>query len=338
VISAEERPSPTAAVWAVVNGLAAYWNLVAALDLGLFDQLATGPARPEDLAHRCGATARGTRAVLGGLVASGLVECRSGLFQIKSGLEDVLVGDRPGFMGDLVLHAPGRASNWPALGATARGGQPPEPVDDDEQFYRQLVDSTYQTQYRAAQAVAQQLGLPAASGAPRVLDLGAGAAPWTAAFLQAMPGATAAVNDLPGVIALAERRLTALGLADRVSLWPGDYDELILEPDSFDVVVLGHVCRGEQPRAAARLVARAGGALRRGGRLVVAEYLLDDDLAGPAHAQTIGVTMEANTRSGQVYTLSEVDSWLLAAGLGRARHLRPPPPTRALVSVKEGEV
>jgi SAM-dependent methyltransferase len=322
-------------VWEVIQGLGTYWSVAAAVELGLFERLAQGPATTAELAGGCGAVENRMSTLLGGLVAAGLVTTAGGLYELTEEARTFLVPGLPGYMGTLVLKAPGPHENWPVLADTVRGRPPPHGVETDGgSFHRELVSATFATQYRTGLRTADALRLTGSPAPLRILDLGSGAAPWTVALLEALPQSVAVVNDLPEVIGVAEEHLARRGLRQRVELLEGDYLGVALESDAFDVSVLAHVCRAEGTEGAERLVAKAVGALRPGGLLIVADYFVDDGRLGPPHALLLGVTMMASTRQGTTFTLSEGLGWLTAAGIASPEVLMPLPPTTVLAGRK----
>jgi SAM-dependent methyltransferase len=159
--------------------------------------------------------------------------------------------------------------------------------------------------------------------APRLLDLGAGGAPWSAAILAANPDATAVVNDLAGVIDVAERKLGERDLLGRVELRPGDFHEVELESDHYDLVVLGHICRAEGAERAGRLIDRAMRALKPGGRVVLSDYFADRQRSLAGHALMMGVTMMASTVHGEALSYGDVADRLRLAGFEAVRLIEP---------------
>ena len=329
-MSAPEPASP-ARLWQLVNGFTAYFAVRAADELGVFAALAEGPADPATLAERCGADPGRLSVLCGGNIAAGTLELGPGGYALTDFAAAFLVPGRASYLGALLRRSPGPFENWLALADTVRGAPPPRDVGGEAgEFFTELVEATFPAQLAAARAsVASLLGdeLPATV---RLLDLGAGGAPWSIAVLEARPAAVAVVNDLPAVLEVARRRLAEAGLSGRSELLAGDYWSLE-PPAPFDLVVLGHVCRAEGGEGAAALVARAGGWLAPGGLLLVAEYLLDDDRRGPAQAQLLGTTMMASTRRGATFTASEARGWLGAAGLEEVALASPLPPTAVLL-------
>jgi SAM-dependent methyltransferase len=320
----DHKPPAAAPVWAVIEGYGRYHTLVTALDLGVFDTLdRLGTASGVELAGELGVSAEHLTTLIEGLVAMGFVEHRGGRFELNDTARRYLTSDGPASMAALIPVAPGPLGNWERLAETVRRGMPARPVDDDPAgFYVPLVEATFTTVLRAATR-ADRFVRYAALAAPRVLDLGAGGAPWAIAVLTACPGATAVVNDLPGVIDVAARKLSQHGVAERAELRPGDYFEIDLEPGAFDIVVLGHVCRAEGAERARLLVARAFTALRPGGLVVLSDYFADRRRAHAGHALMMGVTVMASTRRGGVPTFGEAADWLRTSGFESVRLIEP---------------
>lgn len=320
----DRKPPPAAPVWAVIEGYGRFHTLVSALELGVFDALdRTGPATADDLADALGVSPSHLATLLEGVVACGLLDRRFGRFELNDTARRYLVTDGPASMAALVPVSPGPLVNWSGLTETVRNGEPVAPVDDDPaSFYVPLVEGTFTTTHRCALRADLQLRYSALDR-PRVLDLGAGGAPWAIAVLGSNPGATAVVNDLPGVLSVAERKLVEHGVADRAELRPGDFHIVELEPEFYDMVVLGHVCRTEGTDGARHLIERAAASLRPGGRIVVSDYFVDRSRSLAAHALMMGVTMMASTRRGGTFTYGDVAGWLRDAGFEAIRLIEP---------------
>ena len=62
------------AIWSVVYGYTAYWTVVAAIRLGIFDRLADGPLTLPELGTACDAPPDRLVSVAGALVAIGLLD------------------------------------------------------------------------------------------------------------------------------------------------------------------------------------------------------------------------------------------------------------------------
>jgi SAM-dependent methyltransferase len=318
------KPPPAAPVWAAIEGLARYHVLVAALELDVFDTLQrTGPARIDRINAEIGASEEHLRTLLDSVVVLGLLDQVNGVFELNDTAKRYLVSDGPATMADLVPVAPGPHDNWTRLADTVRNGRPATPIEDDPAaFYVPLVEGTFTTMYRCATRADLKLRYSALH-APRVLDLGAGGAPWAIAILHGNPAATAVVNDLPGVLEVARRKLTEHGVAGRADLLPGDFHTVDIESAAYDIVVLGHVCRTEGAAGARHLIERAFEALRPEGTLILADYFCDPDRKLNPHAVLMGATMMASTINGNGFTGRQFSEWIRAAGFEAIRLIEP---------------
>ncbi|MCY3631161.1 MAG: methyltransferase [bacterium] len=325
------KPPPSAPVWAVISGFGSYHVLVAALELGVFDALAARGAAPgvppvetaKGLAESLGVSAPHLEALLDSLAVLGLLERVGGRYSLNDPAARYLTTDGAASMASLVPVAPGPLDNWSRLADTIRAGRPAEAIDNDPaDFYRPLVEGTFTTMLRAATRADFQVRYSAMT-APRVLDLGAGGAPWAVAVLKACPGATAVINDLDGVIEVAQRTTAEHGVADRCEFRPGDFHTIEIESEGYDMVVLGHVCRTEGPVGARQLIARAADALRPEGRLLLADYFVAPEPQWSPHSVLMGMTMMASTIHGFPITAAQVAEWLRDAGFETLRLIEP---------------
>ena len=321
----DHKPPPSSTVWSIIQGFGNYWMLVAALELGVFD--AIGVARSvtvDELAAELDCPAGHLGQLLDGLVALGVLDQVRERYELNETAERYLLRDSEASMAELVRIAPGPHANWTGLAATVRAGRPATPIDDDPAaFYGPLVRGTFTTQRRAAMFCARMIGVGRLRGEPRLLDVGAGGAPWSISLLEANPRLTAVVNDLPGVIEIAREKVGDHGLSDRCEFRAGDFRALAFEDDHYDLVVLGHVCRTEGARGSAELVGRAFSALRAGGRLLLADYFADNTRKFNPFGVLMGVTMMASTANGFTFTNEQFVRWLRAAGFVDVRLLEP---------------
>jgi SAM-dependent methyltransferase len=318
------KPPPSATVWAVIQGYGNYWMLVAALELGVFDALAAGPSAVGPLAERLHVSEPHLASLLDSIVVMGLLDQVRETYELNETAERYLTTDGIASMAELVAVAPGPLGNWTTLADTVRRGRPADPIErDPAAFYVPLVRATFATQRRAAMFAARMIGFARAPGSPRVLDLGAGGAPWAIALLEANSRATAVINDLAGVIDVARSKVAELGVADRCEMLPGDFRSIELERGVFDIVVLGHVCRTEGIDGAPALIRRAFDALAPEGRLLLADYFPDEGRKANPFGVLMGTTMMASTERGFTFTHVQYVEWLRAAGFRPPRLIEP---------------
>jgi SAM-dependent methyltransferase len=318
------KPPAAAPVWAAIEGLARYNVLVAALELDVFDTLQRiGPSTLEQVNAEIAASAEHLRTLLDSIVVLELLDQVNGIYELNDAAKRYLVSDGPATMAALIPVAPGPHENWTRLADTVRNGRPATPIEDDPAgFYVPLVEGTFTTMYRCAMRADLKLRYSALR-APRVLDLGAGGAPWAIAILHGNTDATAVVNDLPGVLPVAQRKAAEHGVADRIALLPGDFHTVDIEPEAYDIVVLGHICRTEGAAGTQHLIERAFCALRPEGMLILADYFCDIERKLNPHAVLMGATMMASTVNGNGFTGQQYSEWIRSAGFDAVRLIEP---------------
>lgn len=318
------KPPPAAPVWAAIEGLGRYYVLLAAIELDVFDTLQqTGPAEIDQLSTAMKAPVDHLRSLLDGVVALGLLDQVNNVYELNDTARRYLVSNGPATMADLIAVAPGPHENWTRLAETVRQGRPTTPIEDDPAaFYIPLVEGTFTTMYRCAMRADLKIRY-SAMHSPRVLDLGAGGAPWAISILNQNESATAVVNDITEVLEVARGKAIVHEVADRMEFLPGDFHSIDLAPNSFDIVVLGHVCRTEGAEGAQHLIARAFEALKPEGRLILADYFTDPERKANPHAVLMGTTMMASTLKGFTFTHQQFSEWIRAAGFTALRLIEP---------------
>jgi SAM-dependent methyltransferase len=318
------KPPPAAPVWAAIEGLGRYYILLAALELDVFDTLQRlGPSSAEDVAEALSSPVDHVRSLLDGVVALELLDQFTDIYELNDAAARYLVSNGPATMADLVPVAPGPHENWTRLADTVRNGRPATPIEDDPAaFYIPLVEGTFTTMFRCATRADLKIRY-SAMRSPKILDLGAGGAPWAIALLNGCPDGSAVVNDLPGVIDVAAAKTVEHGVADRCELRPGNFHTIDIESAHYDVVVLGHVCRTEGANGARHLIERAFDALKPDGRLILADYFTDIERKSNPHAVIMGTTMMASTEKGFCFTHQEFSEWIRAAGFVDLRLVEP---------------
>jgi len=318
------KPPPSGPVWAVIQGVGSYWMLVAAIELGLFDAIERlGPSPVGPLADDLSVSAVHLQHLCDAMVSFGFLDQVDEVYELTETAERYLCTNGPASMAALVRVAPGPLANWEHLADTIRTGVVTQPIDDiPEAFYGPLVQATFPTQLRAATRLGLRLGWARRPGL-RVLDLGAGRAPWAIAILEQSPGSTAVVNDLPGVIDLGVHTVAERNLADRVEFREGDFHDIEIETDAYDVVVLGNICRTEGDERSRSLLARAFAALAPGGTVLIADYFADNDRKFNPFGVQMGLTMLASTARGGMLTNAQVTGWLRDTGFAGIRMIEP---------------
>jgi len=281
------------------QAVAAGAALRAAETLGVLGRLAAGPADPGDLAHDCRIGERGAQLLLAALASLGLVEATGdGSYRAVAADLDGLGAIR--FFWDHLAEA--IRDDRPAVAGDTLAGA--------ETFYPACVPQLGAMFGALAERAADQLAAPDL----RVLDAGAGAAPWSIALAARDPGCRVTAVDLPAVLAATRRSVAAAGLERQFDYLGGDLFAVDWGRAAYDLAIAGNVCHLFDAPANRRLLARLYDALRPGGTLAIVDALPNERMDGPRAVALYALGLLLRTSSGRVYPLSTYVGWLRDAG------------------------
>jgi ubiquinone/menaquinone biosynthesis C-methylase UbiE len=120
-------------------------------------------------------------------------------------------------------------------------------------------------------------------GARRLLDVGGGSGAFSITLCRRFPELNATIVDFPSVHAAAAAFIREAGMSERIRFTPGD--ALITDwPAGQDVVLLSYLLSAVSALGVDQLLARAFAALTPGGRIVLHDFMVDDDGSGPVTA------------------------------------------------------
>jgi SAM-dependent methyltransferase len=294
----QKRPTPEQLDF-LQEAIAASSALAAADRLGVLARLAAGPADPVTLARDCTISERGARLLLAALISLGLIEeasdgsysaAASDLARLAtmitpwSHLAEVIRGDRPTMAGD----TPGGA-----------GALYPEVVSYLGALFAPVAE------HAADHLVAR---------GRRVLDLGAGAAPWSLALTARNPDIRVTAVDLPAVLAVTRQVVATRGYDLQFDYLSGDLFTIDLGRSIYDLAIAGNLCHLFDEATNRRLLGRLFDALRPGGTLAILDALPNERLDGPRPIVLYALGLLLRTNRGQVYPFSTYVGWLRDAG------------------------
>ena len=280
--------------------------LLTALELDVFTALGEGASALE-VARAIDADARATEMLLNALVSLRALEKRGNTFSCTA--ESKALGPaRVGLMHSVHLWQP-----WSTLTDCVKSGtteRRPGVEAHEEAWTEAFIAAMHARAKEGAAHLAKVVGT---EGVRRLLDVGGGPATYALAFAEANPELHAEVLDLGPVVSLAQRNIREAGLSARVSVRKGD-----LRTDDFgagyDLILLSAICHMLDEEENRDLLCRCAKALAPGGRIVIREFILDPDRAGPPFATLFALNMLVGTRRGNSYTEAEYRQWLAEAG------------------------
>lgn len=312
--------------------------LDAAIKNGVFDLLDNGPMTAEEVSNASGASERGVRALLGGLLAFEVVRRDGdGKYFLPADTSTFMVSTKPPFLGHLVRHLTEQLmANWMGLAEIVRTGKPARSVnreDGGSVFFEQFVESLFPVGYAAAQALAADLALDKTRPNGKALDLAAGSGVWGIALAQSAPNVTVTAVDWPNVLQITRRVADRSGVGGRFSYLPGDIQDVDFG-SGYAVATLGHILHSEGETKSRGLLQKVYGALAPGGTIAISEFLVNAERTGPPLSLIFASNMLVNTDDGDTWSFEEIASWLGEAGFVNSRTLPAPGPSPLILADK----
>ncbi len=331
------HPPPSPAKF--VEAMQAYQRTAAmktAIELELFTLIGDGLKTVQELAQRSNASRRGVRALCDFLVIMGFLTKTEDRYGLTADSAVFLDKKSPAYLGTATrfFASPFVMENFRDLESVVRiGGPRPD---------RPSFESEHPVWVDFARGMAPLLHLVAEETAKlvhvdsetKVLDIAAGHGLFGIAVARRNPDATVVALDSQAVLKVAQENAERLGVSDRYILLPGNALE-VSYGSGYGVVLVPNFLHHFDREAIRTVLKKIHSALAPGGRLVVVEFVPNDDRVSPPVPAGFVLNVLANTRGGDAYSISEYREMLQEAGfsLSGVYPLLPTPET-ALIAVK----
>jgi SAM-dependent methyltransferase len=267
----------------IAYGFMASKVLFAALDLDLFGHLAAGPKTVTALGKDTGLLPQRLEILLTACVSLGLLVKHGDTYANARASRTYLVRGAPSYFGDYYRFQIDRQI-YPAFARL------PEALRGERaELYRLMDDPEEAMSFSRGQhagslgpavVLARTLDL---TGARRLLDVGGGSGAFSITLCRHFPELQATILDFASVQAAAAALIDEAAMTGRIQFIPGN--ALVVDwPGGQDIVLLSYLLSAVSARGVDQLLARAFAALRPGGRIVLHDFMVDDDGTGPPTA------------------------------------------------------
>ena len=307
-------------------------TLLSAVELGVFTELAKGPADAETLRTRLKLHARAARDFFDALVALGMLERQDGRYRNTAESDAFLDKAKPSYVGGLLEMGNARLYGfWGSLTEALKTGQPQNEAKSGESFFHKIYqDPEKLTQFaKAMTAVSAGPALAIAAKFPWVkyktfADIGTAEGGLPVHLARAHGQLTGIGFDLPPIKPVFEAFVAANGLSQRLSFRGGDF--LTDALPAAEVYVMGHILHGFGLDDKLAILRRALAALPESGALIVYDQIIDDERRENAFGLLMSLNMLIETSAGYDYTGADCIGWMREAGFRdmRVEHLAGP--------------
>lgn len=288
--------------------------LMAALELGIYSVLEKKWMTAKAVSGKAGTNREGTAALLNALAAMGALRKRGDRFANTSETYRHFCASSPHYKKGTVMLRKENRDEWGALLNVIRNGRDLSQYEsgDDAEFRNFFTYAMHERSEAHAGKVAR---IVARRRVGRMLDLGGGPGSYSAAVLRKDNQASAIVLDRKPAIRVASKIHQKTGIFRRLGFIAGD---LFLTDygKSYDTVFYSNILHIYNPVENRKLFRKIHMVLNPGGRFIIADLFLKDNLLEPYDAALFSLTMLLFTKTGKTYTFTETEKLLRATGFG----------------------
>jgi SAM-dependent methyltransferase len=286
--------------------------LLSGFELDIFTNIEESGTTNKQLAHNLKLDEHACERLMNGLVSLGFLQKKNLLFFNTAESFAFLSKKSPDYLGGL-MHSNHLWNTWSNLTQVVKTGVSAHPAEINERGEDWLTPFITAMHDRAKKQAPQQLASIDLSAVKSILDIGGGSGAYSMEFVKLKPGIEATVFDLPNVVPITKVFLGKEGFSAKVKTYAGDYttDDL---PGGFDMVFLSAIIHSNSLNVNRDLVKKCFGSLNKNGRIVIQDWIMNNDRTQPTSGAVFAINMLVGTESGDCYTEQEVTEMLSAAG------------------------
>jgi SAM-dependent methyltransferase len=299
----------------------AFWGfktLATAHELDLFTRFSGTPGTTaRELAEVLKIDPRPAEMLLTGCAALGVLQKQDGRYCNTPLAETFLVRGKPYYFGGFVAMLDKRLyRGWDKLIEALRTNRPTTWNPDQQKSLFEgedpaMLATFWEAMHSLSTFTARVLGeVVDFTPFTRLLDVGGGSGAYDIELCRRYPHLRATVYDLPFVTEIAAAKATGAGLRDRVATVSGDFFTDPAFPTGHDVILLSMIMHDWNEDQDRDILRKCYQALPRGGAVIIAELLVNDDKTGPVPAALMSLNMLIETEGGRNYTPVEYGAWL----------------------------
>jgi SAM-dependent methyltransferase/predicted transcriptional regulator len=286
--------------------------LLSGFELDIFTNIEESGITCNQISHNLNLDEHACERLMNALVSLGFLKKQNKLFFNTAESSAFLSRKSPDYLGGL-MHSNHLWNTWSNLTKVIKTGVSAHPDEINSRGEDWLTPFITAMHDRAKKQAPLQLASIDLSEIKSILDIGGGSGAYSMEFASRKPGIDATVFDLPNVVPITKVFLEKEGFSDKVKTYAGDYttDDL---PGGFDMVFLSAIIHSNSLEVNADLIKKCFGSLNKNGRIVIQDWIMNNDRTQPTPGAVFAINMLVGTESGDCYTEPEVTEMLSAAG------------------------
>lgn len=309
--------------------------LKTAVELEIFTAVGEGKFAVDQIARRCGSSDRGIRILCDYLATHGFLTKNESGYGLTQDSAIFLDRNSPLYLGsaaNFLVHSSFVDTFKNLTDIVRRGAMPHgnDTLSPDDPIWVEFAHSLGPMQRLQAEPVAMLL-----NGGPnpsKVLDIAAGHGFFGIAVAKQNPQAEITAVDWANVLEVAKENAREAGILDRYRTIAGSAFEADFD-GPYNLILVTNFLHHFDREAIGRFLRKAKAAMSAGARMVVVDFIPNEDRTEPPFAAAFALTMLATTPAGDAYTFSEYKKMFADAGFSAVEmHVLPPSPQTVLIA------
>lgn len=287
----------------ITSGYTASRILLTASNYGIFDHLKK-PVNAKGLSKKLSLDERATEILLDALSALGFLKKTKNGYQNTKASSVFLMSNSPLYQGDILAHHDSLWHRWSDLDSVLKTGKP----SSKKRYHESFIKGMHNLSVLRAPQVVSLLDL---KGVRRVLDLGGGPGTYSVEFAQR--GTDVTLFDVKETFRIAKEIISSSKIKGTIEFKPGDFlmDDI---GKGYDLVFVSQIFHAYDDKENISLLRKIRRSLNKNGRVVIQEFLVNDNRTGPLPGALFAVNMLVGTSQGRTYPPSEMIDWLRKTG------------------------
>ena len=287
--------------------------LLSAIELSLFTVMDKHMMHSNEIAEKLNTDTRATDRLLNALCAMGLIKKVKEKFYNTDLASKYLVENKPDFMGGL-YHTNHLWDTWNYLTESVQQGSAfigEQNRKERGDWVEAFIGAMHYRGVKQARIIAAMLDI---HDVDKMLDVGGGSAAFSMELIKKNPALHATVFDLPHVVPLTKKYIEQEGLSSKFSFIEGDYltDNF---GSGYELILLSAIVHINSYKQNETLISKCANALNKKGRLIISDFIMNEDRVTPHHGALFALNMLVGTEFGDTYTETEMSEWMSSAGL-----------------------
>lgn len=314
--SVETKTNPTPEhIFGMLNAYQRTAALKAAIEVDVFTAIGSGARTAAALAAKTGAAERGVRILCDFLVVSGLLAKDGDQYALTPDSAMFLDSRSPAYIGSCVhfIGSPDLRRGFDELTeAVRRGGTAVEATTSDNwPGWVKFARSMAPMMAMPAKLIAERFAADAGEG--KLLDIAAGHGLFGIAMARQNPKLQITALDAAAVLEVAKENAGKAGISNRYHTLPGSAFEVDFG-GPYKMALVTNFLHHFDVQTNEAFLRKLRAALVPGGKVVVLDFVPNEDRISPPIPASFSLVMLAGTKAGDAYTLRELQKMLGNAG------------------------